>query len=395
MVHRLRTVLAIVSAATGIAGVVVLTAVGDGARREMLGRIERLGRNTLVISAARIEPRAGRRRQGEGRAISLRADDATAVANASPSILRAAAIQDRDMRARFGRVESPATILGTTPDWFQIRRFELAAGRFFSFAENADRARVAVLGADVRTSLFPDSIDPIGRTIRIGRVPFVVIGWLQPRGASIVGAASEDDRIIVPLETALRRVFNRDDLAMILLEAASSSSMPMAERDAAGVLRVRHDIPPGSPDDFDISNPLILMATEIAANASFQRLMTGLGGLSVFVGGAGIFAMMLLTVRERRAEIGLRIAVGARRRDIALQFLTEALLIALAAGFLGFSCALAGMTAASATSSWSVHASAPAFARAAASILALGILAGTIPALRAASLDPIVALRSS
>jgi putative ABC transport system permease protein len=394
-VHGLRTVLAMTAAATGVAAVIVLTSVGDGARAQALDRIERLGRNTLVITPVQVEPRAGRARQGSSLALSLRAADATAIERASPAVQQVAPVHNREMPARYRGTMTPATVIATTPSWLDIRRFRLAGGRTFTEAENDDRARVAVLGHEIRSSLFGDTTDPAGRVIRIGRVPFVVIGWLDPVGSSLVGGGSEDDRIIVPLETGLHRLFDRDELRMVLVQARSAEAMTAARTDASAVLRARHDLQDGVRDDFDIADPILLLSAELAAKTSFQRLLTGLGLLSMFVGGAGILSIMLLAVRERRSEIGLRIALGARSTDIATQFIAEALLIACGGGLGGMLAGLLGRALTESLTDWRVGPLGPALGLAAACVLAIGILAGAVPAIRASRLDPIASLHSS
>ncbi len=391
-VHRLRAALAVAGAAVGVAGVVALTAVGTGARNAVIRRIEALGRNMIVITPAQADALPGRARQGEGSVQNLRLDDAHAILRGSAAIRRAAPALDRGMSAKFGRIMTPVTVLGTTPDWRAIRQFDIAQGRFFTDDENAARVRVAVLGADARNNLFPDSVDPVGRTIMIGRVPFQVVGVLVSKGVSVGGSATEDDRIVVPLETARFRLFNVDYLKTIYLEATDAARMMAAEREAADILRARHELTTGQQDDFVVQNQRVLLATELAAQSSFQRLIMGLGFLALLVGGAGILSILLLSARERRAEIGLRVAVGARRRDIVTQFLLESLTLALAGGLLGILLGGAGSVVLSIATRWDAHVSATTLLIASTSTLALGLACGVIPAWRAASLDPAVAL---
>src|SRR5262245_2305972 len=206
--QRVRAALAVAGTAVGVGGVLVLTAVAQGARHAVLRNIESLGRNLLVVTAGKLQSRAGRRVQGEGWTRQLRVEDANALVQGSGVIRRAAPTQEVASVARFGPIGNPTTVLGTTPDWPIVRRYPLAAGRFFSEAENDARARVAVIGAETRTSLFADSIDPIGRTIRINQIPFEIVGVLASKGISVDGSATEDDRIVVPIETLLNRLSN-------------------------------------------------------------------------------------------------------------------------------------------------------------------------------------------
>jgi putative ABC transport system permease protein len=308
--------------------------------------------------------------------------------------MRAAPARDRTMSVKYGRTASTTTVLGTTADWLAIRRFTLAVGRFFNAQEQAGHARVAVLGAEVRRNLFPDSVDPVGSTIRVGRVPFRVVGVLSEVGVSVTGAGSEDDRILVPLGTAMRRLFNTDYLTMIFVQAAADVSLDSVSADVAAVLRARHARPHDAQDGFVIRSQRVLIETEIAAQTTFRRLITSLGLLALLVAGAGILSIMLLAVRERRSEIGLRVALGARRRDILTQFLAESLLLALAGCVCGLLIGVAGAFIVSATTSWSAPVSPIALAASIASAVVIGAAFGTLPAVRAARLDPVDALQS-
>jgi putative ABC transport system permease protein len=391
--HRGRTGLAVVGAAVGVAGVLVLTAVGQGARAEVLRKIDRLGRNMLVVTAARMTPNAGRVIVGEGWTQRLRPADADAIVRGSSTVLRAAPAQERGMIAKSGAIINPTTVMGTTPDWLAIRQFPLVAGRFFTDEENAAKARVAVLGADARASLFPESIDPIGRIVQVGGVPLEVVGVLGSKGVSVDGAATEDDRIIVPIETALDRLFGLDYLKVIYVQVATVSAMSLGEAEAAAILRARHDLPVGADDDFTIQSQRALMAAELGTQASFQRLVTGLGLLSLLVGGVGILSIMLLSVRERRAEIGLRVAVGARRQDIVWQFLSESLILSLAGGALGLGLGAAAAGLLASWSAWEVRVTQLAVEVAVGATVAIGLGFGVVPAWRAARLDPVEGLR--
>lgn len=392
--HRLRAALAVAGTAVGVGGVLVSTAIGEGARGEVLRRIESLGRNVLVVSASMVERRAGRAIEGDGWSRDLRTEDARAIVRGARAVVRAAPAQDRGMRAKLGPVQNPTTVLGTTPEWQVIRQFSLTRGRFFTHEEDARRARVAVLGYDAYTNLFPDSVEPVGRTIRIGSVPFRVIGVLASKGVSVDGSATEDDRIVIPLQTALRRLFNVDRVKMIYLEAVEASAMEEAEAEAAAILRARHDVRDGARDGFTIQNQRVLLAAELATRTSFQRLIAGLGLLSLFVGGTGILSIMLLSIRERRPEIGLRVAVGARRRDIVAQFLAEALLLAAAGGTLGILAGAAAAGIVSTLTTWDARLSALPLIVTTLSVVAIGLLFGVLPAWGAARLDVVEALRA-
>lgn len=391
--HRLRSALAVAGIAVGIAGVVLLAAIGAGARGAVLQRIEALGSNLLVVTPTTLDPRAGRARRGETRAQTLRIGDAAAITHGSAAVRRTAPVRDLNVTLKSGRFTAPATLIGTTPAWLPIRDFSLRRGRFFDAAENARRARVAVLGAAIAASLFPDSLDPVGTTLRIDWVPFEVIGVLAPRGMSVAGASSEDDRVFVPVQTALRRLANLDYLSLIYVQAVGGEALDQAGADAAAILRVRHDVPDHGPDDFTLQSQQVVLAAELAAQTSFRRLLLGLGVLSLLVGGVGVLSLMLLAIRERRSEIGLRVAVGARRRDVLVQFLAEALLLAAAGGVLGLALAAGVAEAVSAATRWEARLSPETLLLAGGAVAAIGVGFGVWPAWHAARLDPIAALR--
>jgi putative ABC transport system permease protein len=220
------------------------------------------------------------------------------------------------------------------------------------------------------------------------------VGVLAAKGVSVDGSATEDDKIIVPLEAALHRLFNTEYLKVIFLEVRGSSSMADAAEEVAAILRERHDIPVGAKDDFSIQNQRVLLEAELATQASFQRLIMGLGFLSLLVGGVGILSIMLLSARERRPEIGLRVAVGARRPDIAGQFLAEAVLLAAGGGAAGILAGLAAAELVSSLTAWEARVSGKALLVALGSVAAIGLGFGVYPAWRATSVDPIEALQA-
>ena len=375
-VHPVRTALAMASAAVGVAGVLLLTAVATGARAAVVERIELLGRDLLVVNAGKHVSRGGRALEGEGWVNTLRPADAEAIRRGSPHVLLAAPVQEQGMTARFGPVSSPAKILGTTPAWAAIRRYPLSAGRFFTDAENASRSRVAVLGADAQRSLFPDSINPLGKMIRIGRVPFRVVGVLEAKGISVDGAATEDDRIVVPIETALLRVFNLDYLKAVYIQAAGSGVMDAASDDAAAILRIRHDLPVDARDDFVIQNQRVVLEAALAAQATFRRTLLGLGLLALLAGGVGIQAIMRFSLRERRPEIFIRVACGARRSDLRAQFLAESLMLCLVGGAVGLLLGLGAAELVSAVTRWEASVTPGVMAVAVGSAVVMGVGTG-------------------
>jgi putative ABC transport system permease protein len=371
-----------------------MVAIGEGAEREVVTRVRAMGRNMLVVNAGPQERRAGRVLVRGAIVETLTLADASAIAEESGFVARVAPSFDDPKQITHRDLSTGATVRGTTHEYGIIRDFPTSAGRFFTAEEDRAGLRVAVLGSVIAERLFPDS-DPIGQVIRIGRVPFEVVGVLISKGISVDGSAQEDNQVIVPINAALRRVFNADFLKMIYLEVTSPTLMDEAEQEVGAILRERHRLERyGRPDDFRIQNQRVIMDAELATVASFRTMITGMGAVALAVGGVGILSIMLLSVRERRSEIGLRVAVGARRRDVWVQFLVEAIVLGGAGGLLGLVLGISASSVVSVATEWTAVVTAPSIVLAVASALTVGVVFGVYPAFRAASWDPIEALRT-
>ncbi|MCI0434805.1 MAG: ABC transporter permease [Gemmatimonadetes bacterium] len=391
--HRTRTMLAVAGSAIGVGTVLVMIAVGYGAESAIEARIDALGRRMLVINAADA-PRPIARARTARKVTTLRLADVTPLLERSPSITLAAPSRDQARRVKAGIISMIATIRATTPEWAEIRNFRLTAGRFFTHDENASLARVGVLGSNIRETLFPDT-DPIGRIVAVGRVPIRVIGVLRSKGVTIDGLSNEDDQIVVPLNTGMRRIFNVDELNMIFVRVAEHARPESAITELRSVLRDRHRLDVlGRADDFTIQDQAILLEAERASNAAFQEMILGLGAIAFALGGTGILAIMLQSVKERTLEIGLRMAVGARRRDVLRQFFIESLALGTAGAALGTGAGIAVAAILGRTTEWSTRVAWPSVALASGAAIAIGLFAGVLPARRAAAIDPIRALHS-
>ena len=391
--HRVRAALAVSATAVGVAALLVLMSIGEGARREIEARIDALGRNMLVVNAADA-PRPVSRARTARRMTTLRLEDVEPLLAASPSVSLAAPAQDRGRVVRYERTNTMATVRATTPEWMAIRDFALSEGRFFTHEENEGAARVGVIGSDVRETLFADA-DALGRTVFVGRVPIRVIGVLESKGLTVDGLSEEDNQVVVPIRTGLRRLFNVDYLASIYVEVAEGAGMDQATTEIASVLRDRHDLARlGRQDDFTIQDQALLLHAEAETAASFRRVLNTLGATALAVGGVGILSVMLLAVKERTGEIGLRLAVGAKRRDVLLQFLAESTMLALSGGLGGLLIGRAVAWTLARTTHWTTAVGGTTVVLALGSALLLGVGFGAIPAARAARLDPIDALRS-
>jgi putative ABC transport system permease protein len=389
--HKIRALLAILGIVVGVAAVIVMLAVGEGAKRDVLGKIQGLGTNILIVSAGQLKNVAGRP-QLVGNVTTLDLRDAKAITEECPVVLRVAPIQSRRLAVKYGTGASNTSIVGTSADFPTVREFRTIAGRFFDAEEVQGAQRVAVVGQTVLTNLGVGR-SLLGETIRIGNVPFEVIGILEPKGVNYAGI-DEDDQIFIPINTALRRLFNLTYLSSLNIQARDERAMGTAARQVTGLLRDRHRIRSGQPDDFTLQTQAEILEAAQETSETFSLLLGSIAGISLFVGGIGILAMMVISVRERTKEIGIRRAVGARRRDILLQFILEATSLSLVGGLIGSLVGIAGGLILGWLTGWPTAISPLAILLAFGVAAAVGVFFGVYPARRAARLDPIVALRA-
>jgi len=389
--HKMRTGLTLLGIVVGVAAVVAMVAIGQGTRAEVLRKVESMGTNLLTISAAQLKFVAGRQQQAGAIAITLTEKDARAIGDEVPSAVAVAPAQSKRLPVKHEELTTTTTVVGTAPEFQVVRNFRPVAGEFFDEEQERGSARVAVLGQTARLDLFGNS-DPIGETIRIANIPFEVIGVLETKGLDTSGQ-DQDDQILIPLRTALRRVFNLTSLGAIYVSVHDRAGMDEAATAIAGLLRERHRLRTGVADDFTIQNQSALLAAQAAVSGTFTLLLGSIGGVSLLVGGVGILAIMLIAVRERTREIGIRRALGARRKDILLQFLIETSLLSVLGGVIGVVTGVAAGQIVSLVTGW------PMLIPWAVALVAvvfsalLGLSFGVYPARKAAALDPIVALR--
>lgn len=387
--HPLRTVLALSGVAVGVGAVVVSRAIGEGAEREMVRSIESLGTNLLIVKPLPVK-RLVARRSIAGFATTLTPEDAAAVGEL-PSVQAVAPAIEEGARVKFGATVARTTLRGTTPEYLALRGFALAEGRFLSREDARASRRVAVLGARVARELFPAG-GAVGRELRVRGVPFEVIGVLRAKGTTADGA-DQDNQVLIPFPTALRRMFNVRWLTSLYVGVTAPHRMEEAVKAIEQALRVRHTRGAGgSAADFAVQNTTKTRAFQQEMTAAFGRYAAGLGAVALLVGGVGVLALMYLSVRERTAEIGLRMAVGARARDILLQFLIEATLLALGGWAAGVVLGGVAIAALALATTWAVGLPLTAIAIALGMALVIGVGFGALPARRAARIPPIQAL---
>ena len=389
--HKLRTALSVLGIVVGVAAVIVMVSIGKGAEKKILDQIRAMGTNLITVSAGQTRLVAGRQRQMTT-VVTLLPEDAEAIAAQCPSVVATAAATSKKLATRWEAENTNTSVMGITPEGFSVREISLASGRFFDTEENRSARRFAVLGPTVVENLFGKNADPIGQTIRIGRVPFEVIGVTKPKGVDPNGL-DQDDVILVPLGAAMRRLMNVIYIQTIYVQAKSSDLLETAEHEVRDVLRRRHRLD-GKPDDFTIQNQATLLEGERELARSMTLLVGSVAGISLLVGGIGILAVMLISVRERVHEIGLRRALGARRADIRNQFLLESTMLSSFGGLIGITIGVTTTLIASTFDFWDAIISWESAAIAFLFSATLGTLFGLYPALRAASLEPIEALRA-
>jgi putative ABC transport system permease protein len=388
--HKVRTLLSVIGIVVGVGAVVLMVSAGRGAEKQIVDRIQGMGTNLLVVNAGRTSIIAGRQRQMDTVRTLLIAD-AQAIAKECPSVALTTAAVSKKLPLRWEDQDAITDVVGMQADGLEVRKFSIAAGRAFDAEESRAGKRVAIVGPTAAANLF-GAPDPVGQQIRINKVPFEVIGVTVPKGMDVNGL-DQDDLIIVPLETAMRRLLNLDYVHTVYAQARSSAAMGRAEQEIAELLRQRHRLG-GKVDDFTIQNQATLLETERETTSSMTMLIGSVAGISLLVGGVGILAVMLMSVRERTREIGLRRAVGALRRDIRNQFLLESAILAGAGGVAGVVGGVGLSLAVSSLGYWPAMISWPAAAVAFAFSVAVGVFFGLYPATRAARLEPIEALRA-
>jgi putative ABC transport system permease protein len=387
--NRSRSLLTMLGVVIGVAAVIITVAIGAGARTSVASQINGLGSNMLILLPGSVN--LGGSRTGTGGASTLTIADGLAIAQL-PHVAAVSPTVTVRTQVVAGNNNWQTTISGVAPSYTFIRNWPLASGTFFSQHDVDATAKVAVLGQTVETNLFPGGADPIGRTILIRNVPFVVTGTLSAKGQSSVGQ-DQDDTILIPFSSALERLTGQTTLASMLVSADDSSNIAQVQSEVTSLLEQRHHIVAGAPDDFSIRN-LQDIANAASATASvMQLLLAGVAAVSLLVGGIGIMNIMLVSVTERTREIGLRVAVGARRTAILWQFLVEAVVLSTLGGAAGVIFGGVGSVAIATLAKWPATVPPSAVVLAVAFSALVGVFFGYYPAAKASRLDPIVALR--
>ena len=387
--NTLRSVLTMLGVIIGVAAVIAMLAIGQGAQAAIRAQIASLGAHALVIQPGSTTQSGVR--YGWGSRTTLRAVDVQAMLNECPAVAYATPILRGGFQAVYANQNWATSVQGTGLEYPAIRAWTLASGEWFTSQEIDAASKVAVLGETVRAMLF-GSVDPVGQVIQLQNVPLRVIGVLDPKGQSAWGQ-DQDDMIFIPYTTMQKKVWRTTHIHSILAAAGSSAELPQAMEQITGLLRQRHRLQPWQENDFSIQPLADMAAAEEESTRVMTLLLGSIASISLLVGGIGIMNIMLVSVTERTREIGIRRAVGAKQRDILWQFLVEALTLSLSGGVVGIGLGLAGSQLMSATAGWPLLISWHTVLLAFAFSGTVGIFFGFYPARKAAQLDPIQALR--
>ena len=387
--NKMRTALTMLGMIIGVAAVITMVALGTGAQSSIESQIQSAGTNMIMVSAGNFSQ--GGVRQGQGNASTLTPDDSTAIQQIQGVQYKASGVNTRGQVVS-GNSNWGTQIQGTDVDLPLIRSWPTVQGSFFTPTDVATAAKVAVLGSIVRDQLWSPDFNPVGQIIRINNLPFTVSGVLSSKGQSGMGN-DQDDVVFVPYTTVMKKMRGITFIQNVTVSAASAGDTSATADRIAALLRFRHKIQPGDPDDFMVRTMEEMASVRVQATQTMTALLASIAGVSLLVGGIGIMNIMLVSVTERTREIGLRLAIGARGRDVLLQFLVEAVVLSLFGGTIGIGLGFALSKGVTLWMSWPTAVSPQAVLVAFGFAAITGVFFGFYPAQKAAALDPIDALR--
>ncbi|WP_338045599.1 ABC transporter permease [Oryzomonas japonica] len=388
----MRSFLTMLGIIIGIAAVIAMMAVGAGARHVISQQIASIGSNIILVIPG--STTSGGIRIGSGASQTLTSDDAKAIMAECPSVETAAPTVRSTGQVVYGNMNWSTIIMGSTPEMFDIREWPVTSGRSLGQQDVDGAAKVCLLGQTVAENLF-GSTDPVGKMVRIKKVPFTVVGLLERKGQSPQGS-DQDDVIFVPLRTAQRKLVGSqfpNTVGAVMIKARSEALLSKAEDEVNDLLKQRHRITGSKEPDFSTRNLSEILAVAEQSSKAMSLLLGAVASISLLVGGIGIMNIMLVSVTERTREIGIRMAIGARKNDILLQFMTEAVLLTMIGGLIGICLGGAGAMVVSRILSWPTLISVESVSIAFIFSGAVGIFFGFYPARKAAGLNPIDALR--
>ena len=387
--NKMRSILTALGIIIGVASVVAMVAVGNGAQARITSQVSALGQNLLTVFAA--SKKTGGVQSGLGSASAITLADAAAIKREVPDVVAASPEVSTTAQAIANGRNWSTSVVGESEDYLKIRSWKLAAGSMLNERDVRSAAKVAVIGAKTANELF-GPLNPVGQSVSIKNIPFVIIGLLESKGAGM-GGMNQDDRIIIPYTTAMKRITGDKYLRSVNVQIASADRMDIAQKQITSLFRQRHRLGDGKDDDFNIFNQKEIADTVNSISKIITLLLGSVAGISLVVGGIGIMNIMLVSVTERTREIGIRIAIGAEPGDIRLQFLIEAVTLSLLGGLLGVLTGVVASRLVAVVADFQAIVSTGSIVLAFGVSTAIGVFFGFYPAHKAAKLNPIEALR--
>ena len=389
LANKTRTLLASLGILIGIASVIVMVAIGKGSQQEVLDVIAGMGENMVTITAGEMKRRGGRLRLS-GNVTTLSPRDAERIASEIEEVELVAPFEEKRMNAKFDNNAAETTITGSTLDFQFIRGYRIENGEMFSEQDLKTGNRVAIIGKTAIKNLFGDE-DPIGQVVKVHFIPFKIIGVFEAKGVDTNGL-DQDDLIFIPLPTLMRRIVNQTHVSRIFVKISSRENIEKASEKIRELLRESHKLTDDREDDFTLVSQLDLEDMKRETSELFTKLIVGVAAISLLVGGIGILAVMLISVKERTKEIGIRRAVGASRSNIIRQFLYESLIIGFLGGGIGIALGVGLTLGLTYWGDWTLLLDQDPIWKASWVCALIGMIFGVVPAIKASKLDPMEAL---
>ncbi|HIE42732.1 MAG TPA: FtsX-like permease family protein [Nitrospinaceae bacterium] len=387
--HKTRTFLASLGILIGIASVIVMVAIGKGSQKEVMDIIAGMGENLITVNAGEMKRRGGRLRL-TGNVTTLTVRDANRIMDEITDVEAVAPYEEKRMVAKFGNNSAETTVAGSSSDFPVVRGYRIESGEYFSEKDSKTANRVAIIGTTAVKNIFGEE-DPLGQVIKVHFIPFKIIGVFEPKGVDTNGL-DQDDLILIPISTYMRRIVNQKHITRIFIRASSRENIGKASEAISELLRESHKLTHDRNDDFTLISQLDMEELKKETTEMFTKLIVGVAGISLLVGGIGVLAVMLISVKERTREIGVRRAVGATRRDIIRQFLYESLIIGFLGGGLGIVLGVGLTLGLTHWGDWTLILDQNSIWIASWACAGLGVLFGVFPAIKASKLDPMEAL---